>query len=289
VNGGRTSELELRRAVWRHAFAHGDDPLPLLRAEISALLAEYAGMRDREWLVFEHQPALCREYEAFAHGGQYALALHDCQAALREVQRGRRMVDSMRGFLEAHDAVEAARAGVETLRELAGAPRLRALPSVTAPVTLLELAHESMREGRHTQALWLARQVERQVKPLLAMAAADPEREAALARWVAEIRPTCAATRELLDSPAGDLDADGTLEALLGLAHRGAALAGRLADELEISLGSRRQFLRELQRCGDSAAALRGRVVPPAGDDLWASATKYLWRSRLDEAAAPPA
>jgi hypothetical protein len=289
VSGGRSSELELRRAVWRHEFASGDDPLPVLREEIAGLLAEYARMRDREWLVFEHQPALCREYEAFAHGGQYALALHDCRAALREVQRGRRTVDCVRGFLEAHDAVEAARAGVETLRELAGAPRLRALPSVTAPVTLLELAHESLCAGRYTQALWLARQVERQVEPLLATAAADPERGAVLAGRVAEIRAVCAATRELLDDPASDLDADGTLEALLGLAHRGAALAGRLADELEISLGSRRQFFRELQRCGDSAAALRGRVVPPDGADLWASATKYLWRSRLDEAAAPPA
>lgn len=287
---GRIPELELRRAVWRHEFANGGDPLPVLQEEFARLLAEYARVRDREWLVFEHQPALCREYGAFAHEGQYALALHDCRAALREVLRGRRVVDSIRGLLKAHDAVEAARARVDALRTLAGAPRLRALPSVRSPTTLLELARVSLAVGQHTQAVWLARQVERQVEPLLAEAAAGPEREAALERRVAEIRSMCAATRELLDNPAGDLDADGTLEALLGLAHcRRPALAGRLADDLEISLGSRRQFLRELQRCGDSAAALRGVFVSPAGTDLWASATKHLWRSRLAEAAARPA
>jgi hypothetical protein len=283
-------DLELRRAVWRHEYGYPGNAKDELSGQFAAAAREFAELRGRAAVVREREPELLPAYDEFRTRADRALKREHYRQALGEILHGRRVIDAIRALLKAHDAIHVAAAAVAALHASAGVPRIRALPSFTAPHALLALARARMDERRYAPADHLAREVVRQAAPLQACEALAPAPAAELDRRFTAIESLCGETRGVLDDPDADLHADGTMATLRHLARRGfGALARRVADELEVSLSTRGQFLRELRRCGDTADALRGGVVHAPGDDVWTAATRHLWRTRLAFGAAPAA
>jgi hypothetical protein len=162
------------------------------------------------------------------------------------------------------------------------------MPCVDAPVRLLALARERLREGNWARAAYLAAAAHRQAAPLQPGAPAEPASAGALRSSLWEMRTLCDATRALLANPSADLGGDGTLEAAVALVDDGfVALGERVTRELGALLGPRARFRDALAEEGGRAAERIAELRPALGDpppaDPWGAATQLLWRTRVDE------
>jgi hypothetical protein len=282
-------DLELQRALWRqeHDTLSPTRAGRLLLSQYLLAVHGFEALRDHAWAVRQHDPALLREYDDFRSRGARAADLRDHRALLEQVIRGRRLLAVMRAVVDAHGRITAATQALARLHSLAATPRIRSLPSFTAPAALLALARARMGGGRYVQAGLLADEMVRQVETLCAPRALPLLRLAEVERQIGELRDLCADTAGLLPDPSGDLAGDGTLDGLATLPGGGfGELAGRLAAELMASLAARAQFRRELLRFGapaadETPAALRTVIGETDEHRVWAAGTKHLWRTRI--------
>lgn len=291
MSRGLLPTAELRRAVWRREYGYLSPTRVkrLLRVQLGRTLEEMDALRLHSPMVRAHHPGLLVDLDEVRASGNTALQLERYREVVEAVVRGRALVATVRELVTAAEGIAMARGVVAWLQERARA-RLRSLPSVDAPARLLALAEERFETRRYRAATDLTRACARLAEPLRTLRTGEPGERARLEEQLASFAEICAATAPLVRDPSGEMTADGTLAALRAL-HAGGyvTLAARLADEVELALGARRQFLRELRRPGGGAPGDTIRALLPllAGTDadvLWTSATRYLWTLRLEEA-----
>jgi hypothetical protein len=289
AEGVRTDDTALRRAIWRFEYGQLSDRRikRLFRAAYLRASRDFAALEAGVPAVRRHDPALLAARDAFRARADDALRAERFREALDEVLRGRAALAAMRALVRASARIDAAAEALRRLHDRARVPRLRALPCVQAPAELLAQARALMARKRYAQAGYLAGASLAESAPLERRERADAVRRGPLDARIAEIRSLCAETRVLLGDGEADPAADGSLDVAAGLARDGfVALAERMADELAFSLAARGRLHRELRRAGavspDDAALLRGAAAGGAGQDVWASATAALWRSRVE-------